>query len=808
MLALLYFLFPTIEVMASTDQWNPGFGLMIPTIFSDTAQPQPLPVDDLRIEIQILENIARISTTIIFLNTGETELEGKFIYRLPAQGIISSFALWDGAVRIPGVIVERRKAKRIYEEITARKRDPGLLSAGTEDSGDDSMDSRLFSCKVFPVPARASKRVEITYDALLPIDSSSINFTLPLISGKSMTVNKYEITVRLDAKIDLKSCFATLGSEEKKFSQKAVFKGEKRIFNENFNLCLNLNGSDNQFIVATAPENDRSGFFMALASIADKKSEICPPTDTIFALDTSFSMNPELLEKGFEILVTIIGSMKPSDRFGVILFNDQINEATDGLVQFSPAQAGLALNNIKAHLPGGGTDIGAALRKATNIFSAADSGIKSDSNERLRNLILITDGFSLLPEPNLKDTRNALDNLFEVHRDLRISIIAMGNRLKNSLLTLPTGQNTGFITWCSSADQPLFLAKSMASKLREQGFLKPSFQWSAMTDQVYISDGIRSFLPADAPPFYNGQGLCFLGRYSAPDTPDSTPWTFEATPRSSDGKLIITGESKATTKPKTSTSDPTAVSFSGNEILIARMWAMARIDHLVRLQNNRGEDKTEIEEIITLSKSFSIVTPYTSFLAAPRALLRPRIIQPGDPEITVTTNSEVERIIAIFPFGESRSMHLESDESDFRKWKIRFLAPPWLEEGRHTVELILTDRSGTSYRESKWFTIDSSPPSLTLTASSLLCNPGELIELMADASSDTRRIIAYIPGAPPAELKYSSRRKASVGKLMIPPSAAGLSFELRVVAEDFARNSTSRNLRITVTGSSMKGGVK
>ena len=64
---------------------------------------------------------------------------------------------------------------------------------------------------------------------------------------------------------------------------------------------------------------------------------------------------------------------------------------------------------------------------------------------------------------------------------------------------------------------------------------------------------------------------------------------------------------------------------------LPRTWAQARVDALLDKIAREGEDRAAIDEIIRLSKKYKFVTPYTSFLAVPRALLRPRVIRPGDP---------------------------------------------------------------------------------------------------------------------------------------------------------------------------------
>ena len=54
---------------------------------------------------------------------------------------------------------------------------------------------------------------------------------------------------------------------------------------------------------------------------------------------------------------------------------------------------------------------------------------------------------------------------------------------------------------------------------------------------------------------------------------------------------------------------------------LPRTWAKARVDALLAKIDREGEDRASIDEIIRLSREFKFVTPYTSFLAAPRRAL-------------------------------------------------------------------------------------------------------------------------------------------------------------------------------------------
>ena len=52
--------------------------------------------------------------------------EGTYRFSLPSGSTVSDFAVWDGPVRIPAVILERKRAEQVYEQARAQAIDPGL----------------------------------------------------------------------------------------------------------------------------------------------------------------------------------------------------------------------------------------------------------------------------------------------------------------------------------------------------------------------------------------------------------------------------------------------------------------------------------------------------------------------------------------------------------------------------------------------------------------------------------------------------------------------------------------------------------
>jgi Ca-activated chloride channel family protein len=199
-----------------------------------------------------------------------------------------------------------------------------------------------------------------------------------------------------------------------------------------------------------------------------------------------------------------------------------------------------------------------------------------------------------------------------------------------------------------------------------------------------------------------------------------------------------------------------------------------------------------------LSQKYKFVTPYTAFLAAPRSLLRPRVIQPGDPVIRVKTDPSIKEVFAVLPFGETLPLKYLPAE---KVWEGRFLAPAWMADGTYRCRLLLTDRQGNGYQEEKSFVVDSHAPKLAARVSSQTVRAGEELLVRVQADRDTMRLVAKLYGAQPLPLVWSDADNASVGRLRVPAGLASGTYTLTVSAEDFAHNQSSVEINVSVVGS-------
>ena len=209
------------------------------------------------------------------------------------------------------------------------------------------------------------------------------------------------------------------------------------------------------------------------------------------------------------------------------------------------------------------------------------------------------------------------------------------------------------------------------------------------------------------------------------------------------------------------------------------------MDALLEKIERDGEDQATIDEIIRLARKYKFVTPYTSFLAAPRSLLRPRAIRPGDPVLRVRTDESVVSVTALFPFGLIKKLKYLGGEDI---WQTRFLAPVSMEDGEHEVRLIMRDRQGRAFREKKSFVITSKPPTVRVHLEKQRYRQGEAVALRVSATQTTRTLVARMYGVAPVHLRWNPAARYNTGELVIPADLPAGQYPLTVTAEDFAHN--------------------
>ena len=172
-------------------------GLLLPR---DRELP-PLAITRRQVEVKIDHNLAHTTVKQTFANHTGRALEAVFVFPMPAEAKLDEFVMMMNGKRVKGEVLARAKARRIYNDIVRRMRDPGLI---------EYMDHHLFRASIYPVPARGQQEIEISYAQVLKPDAGLAEYVLPLTAGKQemLGTSPLSVLVTLASKPPLKSIYS------------------------------------------------------------------------------------------------------------------------------------------------------------------------------------------------------------------------------------------------------------------------------------------------------------------------------------------------------------------------------------------------------------------------------------------------------------------------------------------------------------------------------------------------------------------------------------------------------------------------
>ncbi len=750
-------------------------GLLVPT---STGRPDAkvLSLREMNIDIGIARGYARVNVRQVFENHTSAIQEGTYRFALPASAAVGDFAIWDGLQRIPGVILEKKRARSIYQELTRQRIDPGLLQQGEEDDGTpgDGRSTRpsggaLFSVTVAPIPAHATKRLELQFQEEVPFIGGIGEFRLVLRPPDGEAPVARHLTVKItltDGSFEPVATGLALASSD----GGAAFTGENVHLDRDLVLRIRPKGGDALRLTAfrnpegILPEGlalapwerpseippEKDGFFLLEAlpppgvkpGIGAKAGPAEPkrPSQSLAILfDTSLSHRWAGLETAYGHLVRVLQSMNSGDRFALIPYDRTPAEG----VRLRPATAQdieAELTALRARALGPGANLSAAVSSARRLVGdqgrilLLTSGQGSPGSKALRGFLGVTALFTAVTAG-------------EAGESLRAASVQV---LSNT---------------ATEIEEDLFFKRLLApAEAAEAAPKKPDGGPVPFT--VTGGDAkLRHIYPVLVQPLEPGSLSAWVGRYAVP----------QPKVRVELASALFQGGRQGI-----DTAFPEKALEARD---LPRRWARARVDDLLARIEAEGERREWVDEIIALSKRYKFITPYTAFLAAPRSLLRPRRIQPGYPVLRVECDDGTTAVTALFPFGLKLDL-VHRPGSNL--WEGRFLVPEGLKDGRYPVRILLRDRSGARLSETKHYVLDGKAPEIQplLPAS---VQAGDVLRVEARTDEDVVFLTARLGDGPPVPLRWDPVSKRSVGLLRIPAETRG-GQEVFFEAVDAAKN--------------------
>src|SRR5688572_28018985 len=297
-----------------------GAGLLI----ADGGLGGALEVVDHDVRVTVNNGVAVTHVTQVFRNTEDRVVEALYTFPVPRGASVANFSMWIGGKEMVGEVVEKERARQIYDSYKQQRRDPGLL---------EQVDFKRFEMRIFPIAAGAEQRVKVTYYQELDFDHDEATYLYPLATAtrrdvQQRTTGKFAFT--LDAKSEVPLTQLESPSHASLFvvAKHAPHYGQASLETSGGDLSRDLvitmkterprTGLD--LIASKQPGED--GYFLLTLTAGKELEELNRGMDYVFILDISGSMaNDGKLALSRQSIAAFTSALGDDDRFEIITFN-------------------------------------------------------------------------------------------------------------------------------------------------------------------------------------------------------------------------------------------------------------------------------------------------------------------------------------------------------------------------------------------------------------------------------------------------------------------------------------------------------
>ena len=555
-------------------------GFIIPNARPGQTIP-PLSVKYHHVTVEVVNQVARTSVDQVFINHFSRDIEGTYIFPVPEGASVSEFAMFVGNERVQGEILDSGRARRIYEDIVRRMRDPGLL---------EYIGRNLFRARVFPIPANGEKRVQISYTEVLKADNGLVKYLYPLNTERFSRdpLNDISISVRIESQVPIINVYSPSHkvSTRKDGPGRALVGFEERNArpDKDFLLYYSLS-KDDIGLTFMNWEGPEGGVFMLLASPRFAAAgERVVNKNIVLVLDSSGSMSGAKIRQAKEAARFVLNHLDRGDEFSLVDFDDGVTAFSETLVPATADNVGRALKFVDGIEDSGGTNINDALLQALS---------RMRGGERPNYVLFLTDG---LPTVGTTETADILRQIQQANTSRsRVFVFGVGNDVNTELLDRISSDHRGTSVYIGEAEDLEVALSNFYEKISSPLLSDLAVAFKGIeTSQVY---------PRVLPDLFKGSQLVLVGKYRG-GGPVS---------------VVLTGKSGRAEKRFVLEGRPLVAGDSFN--FLPRLWATRRIGYLLEEIRLQGSNQELADEIKRLGLKYGIVTPFTSFLVTEKEQL-------------------------------------------------------------------------------------------------------------------------------------------------------------------------------------------
>ncbi|MFA6013159.1 MAG: VIT and VWA domain-containing protein [Desulfobacteraceae bacterium] len=570
-----------------------------PYFFVESADSEteifPLKKTDVRVQVNAV--IADVVVRQTYANHGKKPINARYIFPASTRAAVQGMTMTLGNKIIKAKIKEKETAQKEFDEAKQSGKSASLLSEERPN---------VFSMSVANIMPGDTVGIELHYTELLVPEKGIYEFVYPTVVGPRYSsqseegapvadkwienpylkkgvkaVSTFNITARLSTGMPLHDVACTSYDTAVRFENPAVAHVELKdrenaVGNKDYILRYRLADQKIQSGLMLY-KGDKENFFLLTVQPPKRvENSDIPPREYIFVVDVSGSMNGFPLSVSNELLKNLIGSLKPTDLFNVILFAGASERMAPSSLPAVKENIDKAIRLISNQQGGGGTELLPAMKDAyTMPRNTAFS----------RSVIVVTDGF-------IGAEKDVFDLIHQNLSKTNVFAFGIGSSVNRYLIEgmARAGQGEPFVV--TKPEEAAQVAQRLCDYVKA-----PLLKDIKLSVQGFDAYDMESSV---IPDMFSERPVVVVGK-----------WKGAAT-----GKIRITGTGgQGSYVQEFDVADSSPI--VENEPLRA-LWARTKIARLsdffsdVRFGENEQANK---DEITALGLKYSLLTKYTSFIA-------------------------------------------------------------------------------------------------------------------------------------------------------------------------------------------------
>ena len=560
-----------------------------------------LPLKDTRVEIAVSGVIADVKVVQTYRNEGSRPINASYVFPASTRAAVYAMRMRIGDQVIVAKIKEREAAKQDFDTAKKEGKSASLLEQSRPN---------VFSMNLANIMPRDQIEIELRYTELLVPSDGVYEVVYPTVVGpryssqpeasapaedrwvKSPYLHQDEkptstlhISARISAGVpiqDLSCASHQISPQWQSPNVAQLTLDDADPFQGNRDFVLRYRLAGNQITSGLILyQGEDENFFLYMAQPPQRvTSEDIPAREYIFVVDVSGSMDGFPLNTSKQLLKDLIGQLRPTDLFNVVLFAGDSSVLSEKSLQANQENIASAIRLLEQQRGSGGTELLPAVKQAMSIPREANIS---------RSIVLVTDGY-------ISGEQGVFDYIRENLNQCNVFSFGIGSSVNRYLIegVAKAGMGEPFIVTKESE------APAIAARFREY------IQSPLLTDIQIRSNGFDTYdvHPEHLPDLLAQRPVILFGKWRGPVT-----GSFELHGKTGRGDYA-TSLDVAGVQPD-----------EGNRAL-RYLWARSRIGELSDY-GSRSVSAARVKDITSLGLKYNLLTQYTSFIAVREEVRNP-----------------------------------------------------------------------------------------------------------------------------------------------------------------------------------------